>query len=222
MKYLLFFIFTFLGLAISSPVHAQAKKGIAHLPVVLVPAKKQEGETMVLLLTGDAGWNTFSRKLADQYASSGIPVVALNSLKYFWKKRTPEEAAHAVSDLLYKYSREWEKKNILLCGYSFGADIMPFIYTRLPAGMKEKVSSIQLLSPSAYADFEVHITYLFISKKYNVASEVKKINKSVVCYYGAEEKKKPLKDITMSNFKLIILTGKHHYENSFAEIVNTR
>lgn len=222
MKYLPFFIITFLGLAFSNPVHAQAKEDIADLPVILVPAKKQVGETMVLLLTGDAGWNTFSQKLADQYASSGIPVVALNSLKYFWKKRTPEETAQAVSDLLYKYSREWGKKNILLCGYSFGADVMPFIFTRLPTGMKEKVSSIRLLSPSAYANFEVHITYLLISKKFSVASEVQKINKPVICYYGAEEKEKPLKDIAMSNFKLIILAGKHHYENSFAEIVNTR
>ena len=56
------------------------------LPVTLIPAKKQVGETMVLFLTGDGGFNTFSQKLADEYASAGIPVVALNSSKYFWKK----------------------------------------------------------------------------------------------------------------------------------------
>ncbi|MEO8960855.1 MAG: AcvB/VirJ family lysyl-phosphatidylglycerol hydrolase [Ginsengibacter sp.] len=221
MKYLLFFIITFLGLPFGNPVHSQVKEDIADLPVTLIPAKKQGGETMVLFLTGDGGWNTFSQKLADQYASSGIPVVALNSLKYFWKKRTPEGTTQAVSDLLYKYSKEWGKKNILLCGYSFGADVMPFIYTRLPVDMKEKVSRIQLLSPSAYTDFEVHISYLFISKKINVASEVQKITKPIICYYGDSEEK-PLQNITMPNFKMIILNGNHHYEDSFAEIVNTR
>ncbi|MEO9003906.1 MAG: AcvB/VirJ family lysyl-phosphatidylglycerol hydrolase [Ginsengibacter sp.] len=221
MKYLPFLIFIFLGLPVSNPVHAQIKENIADLPVIFIPAKKKSGETMVFFITGDGGWNAFSQKLGDQYASSGIPVVALNSLKYFWKKRTPEETAQAVSDLLYQYSREWGKKNILLCGYSFGADVMPFIFTRMPVDLKEKISSIQLLSPSPYTDFEVHVSYLFMSKKFDVASEVQKINKPIVCYYGAEEEK-PLQSIAMNNFKLIILKGNHHYEDSFGEIVGTR
>lgn len=222
MKYLPFFIITFLVLYINNPVNAQIKEDIADLSVTLIPSKKNGGETMVFFLTGDGGWNKFSQKLADEYAAVGIPVVALNSLKYFWKKRTPAETAEAVSALLYQYSREWKKKTIQLCGYSFGADVMPFIVTRLPIDLKEKVSSIQLLSPSAYTDFEVHISYLFMSKKFNVATEVQKINKPIVCYYGAEEKEKPLKAITMTNLKLIILAGEHHYEDSFAKIVNTR
>ncbi|MEO6135713.1 MAG: AcvB/VirJ family lysyl-phosphatidylglycerol hydrolase, partial [Ginsengibacter sp.] len=129
MKYLLFLIIIFLIFPISNQIHAQAKVDIADLPITHIPAKKQGSETMVLFITGDGGWNSFSQKLCDQYASSGIPVVVLNSLKYFWKKRSPEETAQAVSELLYKYSNEWKKKNILLCAYSFGADVMPFVFT---------------------------------------------------------------------------------------------
>ena len=112
MKYLSFFVITFLGLPFGNPVHAQVKEDIANLPVTLIPAKKHGGETMVFFITGDGGWNEFSQKLAGEYAIAGIPVVVLNSLKYFWKKRTPEETTQAVSDLLYKYSKEWGKKNI--------------------------------------------------------------------------------------------------------------
>ena len=95
----------------------------------------------------------------------GVPVIVLNSLKYFWSKKSPEEATNAAIALLEEYTAIWKKKNILLCGYSFGADVMPFIYNRLPGVLKEKVTRIQLLSPSAYTDFEIHVSYLFISKK---------------------------------------------------------
>ncbi|MEP6628667.1 MAG: AcvB/VirJ family lysyl-phosphatidylglycerol hydrolase, partial [Ginsengibacter sp.] len=76
-------------------------------------------------------------------------------------------------------------------------------------------------SPSAYTDFEVHLSYLFVSKKFDIASEVKKITKPVLCYYGTSESDKPLSALTMKNFKLIMLKGDHHYDNSFSEIVNT-
>lgn len=221
MKYFQFLLIPFLGIITCTPSLAQVKDDIADLPAIVIPAKKQFGETMVLYLTGDGGWNSFSQKLANQYATTGIPVVVLNSSKYFWKKRTPEQSAQDIAALLYKYSKDLHKKSILLCGYSFGADVMPFIYNLLPADLKERVSRIQLLSPSAYTDFEVHITYLFASKKYDVAAEVKKISKPVICFYGESEDDQPLKNLAMKNFKMIILTGNHHYENSFNEIVET-
>lgn len=221
MKYLQIFIIVFSSFLLCNSIQAQVKESLAELPVNIIPAKKPGGETMVLLITGDGGWNSFSQNLAEEYAVAGLPVVALNSLKYFWKKRTPEESALAVSNLLNKYSAEWKTKTIILCGYSFGADVMPFIYTRLPENLKEKIGCIQLLSPSGYTDFEIHISYLFISKKMEVASEIQKIKKPVICYYGASEKEKLSKEIEMKNFKTIILKGDHHYENSFGEIVKT-
>ncbi len=221
MKYLPIVTFFFFSLFFCNPAEAQAKENNAGLPVTLIPAKKEGAEMLVLFISGDGGWNDFSQKLAAQYAAAGIPVIGFSSLKYFWNKKTPEQATQDISGLLYKYSKEWKKKMILLCGYSFGADVLPFIYTRLPADIKEKVSRIQLLSPSPFTDFEIHVSYLFISKKMNVASEVRKINKPVICYYGNLENEKPLKALQMANFKTIILKGDHHYENSFAEIVET-
>jgi len=219
MKYLKIIYVIFLGFFLSTPVQSQVKVSISDLPVTIIPAKKQGPDIMVLYLTGDGGWNTFSQNLCNQFAADGVPVVALNSLKYFWSRKTPEEATNAAIALIDEYSALWKKKDILLCGYSFGADVMPFIYNRLPENLKEKVPRIQLLSPSAYTDFEIHVSYLFISKKNSVASEVQRINKPVICYYGEDENDKPLQNLRMPNFKLIILNGEHHYEKSFAEIV---
>jgi type IV secretory pathway VirJ component len=211
----------FIAVFFAGTTNAQSKEDISKLPVSLVTSSKTSGDELVLYLTGDGGWNNFSQKLANEYAAAGVPVVALNSMKYFWSKKSPEESAADIAALLNQYLGLWKKKSVLLCGYSFGADVMPFIFNKLPADLKSKVSRIQLLSPSAYTDFEIHVSYLFISKKMNVASEVQKINKPVLCYYGVRESDKPLKDIEMPNFKMVILNGDHHYENSMLQIVDT-
>lgn len=218
MKHLQIIIIIFLSALVYHPVQSQANPD---LPFTIVPAQKEVGDLLVLYISGDGGWNAFSQKLVGQYAASGSPVIAFNSLKYFWQKKTPEQAAKDIAGLLNEYCEKWKKKTILLCGYSFGADILPFIYRRLPKDLQDKVSRIQLLSPSPYTDFEIHITYLFISKKMDVAGEIQKISKPVICYYGADENGKSLKDIVMPNYKTVILKGDHHYENSFAEIVET-
>lgn len=221
MKYLQRVVVFFLTLFFCNPAQSQVKTIVSDLPVMIIAAQKPGADLMILFITGDGGWNTFSQDLANQFAADGVPVVSLNSLKYFWSRKTPEEATQAVVALIDQYSAAWKKKNILLCGYSFGADVVPFIYNRLPEPIKERVTRIQLLSPSAYTDFEVHVSYLFMSKKMSVAAEVQKINKPVICFYGEDEKDKPLGNIRMANFKTIILNGEHHYEKSFAEIAQT-
>jgi type IV secretory pathway VirJ component len=221
MKYLKIISIIGFGFFLSKPVQSQAKVNVSDLPVIVIPAKKAGPDLMVLYLSGDGGWNTFSQNLCNQFAADGAPVVALNSLKYFWSRKTPEEATNAVIALIEQYESVWKKNNILLCGYSFGADVMPFIYNRLPENLKRKVPRIQLLSPSAYTDFEIHVSYLFISKKNSVISEVEKINKPIICYYGEDEDPKTLQNVRMPNFKVIILNGEHHYEKSFAVIVQS-
>jgi type IV secretory pathway VirJ component len=221
MKHLTIIVVIATGIFLCNPVQSQTKVNISDLPVTIIPAKRQGPDLMVLYISGDGGWNTFSQNLCNQFAADGVPVVALNSLKYFWSRKTPDESAQAVTALLDEYRSVWKKNNILLCGYSFGADVMPFIYNRLPEILKEKVTRIQLLSPSAYTDFEIHVSYLFISKKNSVISEVQKINKPIICYYGEDENDKPLQNVRMPNFKMVILNGEHHYEKSFAEIVQS-
>lgn len=209
----------FVAFCFCNSLQSQVKISVSGLPIKLLPAKILSNRPMVLYITGDGGWDNFSKDLGNQFATDGFSVVALNALKYFWTKKNPEEASQAVTALIEHYSTKFNKEKIVLCGYSFGADVLPFIFNRLPEEIKEKVTCIQLLSPSVYTDFAIHFSYLFMTNKLSVAKEVQKINKPVICFYGEDEEEKPLKNIRMPNFKVIFLNGKHHYENSFAEIV---
>jgi type IV secretory pathway VirJ component len=197
-------------------------KIIADLPIITTKAKTDKEDKFVLFISGDGGWNSFSQKLVDSYASNGFNVIGLNSFKYFWKKKTPQETANDIAELLNKYANEWHKKKIIICGFSFGADVTPFIYRRLPDNLKSEVVLVQLISPSSFTDFEIHVMDLLGSnnavRSMNITDEVKLMDIPVVCYYGEDEKEKPLSELKKADLKIVILKGDHHYAESYPEI----
>lgn len=192
------------------------------LPVIVSPAPANPNTPMVLMISGDGGWKGFDQQLAAQFVNRDIPVVSLNALKYFWSKKTPEQATAAVAALLEKYMGEWNKKEFILVGFSFGADVMPFVVNRLNGELSSKNKSVALLSPGTTTDFEIHISQMLNSKKqwkYNVVSEINKIRgKQVLCLFGDEEHAYPVKDLPKTDCKVIFLKGGHHYEDNKEDI----
>jgi type IV secretory pathway VirJ component len=129
---------------------------ISDLPVQEVRAASTSAE-FALLLTGDGGWAGLDQELAARLAAAGVPTVGLNSLKYFWSRRSPDETARDVARVLRHYLLAWHKQRVLLVGYSFGADVLPFVVTRLPPELRARVASVSLLGIDAHASFEVGI-----------------------------------------------------------------
>jgi hypothetical protein len=80
------------------------------LPLVEVPSKKIGIDTMAVIVSGDGGWAGIDREIGNTLAESGVSVVGLNSLQYFWKSRTPEETARDLERILNHYLSEWKKK----------------------------------------------------------------------------------------------------------------
>jgi len=87
-----------------------------------------------------------------------VPTAGLNSLKYFWTKRSPDETARDVARLMRHYLAAWGKQRVLLIGYSFGADVLPFVVNRLPQDLRARVTSVSLLGIDSNASFEVTIS----------------------------------------------------------------
>jgi type IV secretory pathway VirJ component len=129
---------------------------VGDLPVTEVPAAGHS-EEFALLLTGDGGWAGLDQELAARLAAGGVPTVGLNSLRYFWKQRTPDESARDVARLMRHYLAAWHKQRALLIGYSFGADVLPFVVNRLPPELRAQVASVSLLGIDANASFEVSV-----------------------------------------------------------------
>ena len=60
-------------------------------------------------------------------APRGVAVVGFNSLKYFWKEKTPEDTAADLARVVQHYSEAWNRHRVMLIGYSFGAGLLPFL-----------------------------------------------------------------------------------------------
>lgn len=201
--------------------HVEQKS--SSFPLIIKSPKVASEQSIVFFISGDGGWNSFDQAFADEYAKLGYHVIGLNALKYFWQKKSPQEAANNIAQILNEYLLLFKKDKIILCGYSFGADVLPFIYTRLPLQIKGQVVKLKMLSPASFTDFEIHISDLLGSKNslrsMQVASELHKISIPTICFYGSEEEIKPLANYKAPNFSINIVSGDHHYEQNFINIV---
>ena len=140
------------------PAEAQSPcsglEGVKDLPLVERSARGK-GDLFAVLVTGDGGWMRIDRKLADRLLEDGVPVVGFLS-RYFGTRRTPEETACAMERVIQHYSLQWSKSRVILIGYSRGADVLPFMASRLSPDVKKKVSLIALLGLEPSIDFEYH------------------------------------------------------------------
>ncbi len=172
---------------------------------------------IVLYISGDGGFNSFSTSFVQQWNSKGYPVIALNAKSYFWKTQTPENAAKDITDLLSRYLMLWKRNDVILVGYSLGADVLPFIQTRISAALINKIKHTVLLSPSNTTDFTVHLFYG--SGGSSVPAEINKLNKPVLIIFGNDETSTPDKQINNKMVTILKVNGDHHYDNQIGGLV---
>jgi len=204
-----------------------SKIDISKYPITLTKSAKNDTLPLALMISGDGGWTSFDQEVSDEIAKTGITVVGWDALKYFWDGTTPEKTAADIALALEYYMQSFQKEKVILIGYSFGADALPFIYNRLPANLKSAIAEVVMMSPDEKADFEIHVSDMLSigssEDDYNVATEIKKMNhKNVITIFGSEEESEMENKLRKTKIKVDCLNGSHHYNNNtkgVAEIV---
>ena len=153
---------------------------IKNLPLVITNTNLADANAPVaLFISGDGGWYHFEQTIANDLAKKGIPTIGLDSRKYFWNRRTPEETAADMSEAMAYYAKIWKRNKFVLMGYSLGAEIVPFIVNRLPEEMKQKVEATVLLSPDVTTDFEIHFSNMLgMGNKQNTYNTIPELLKN--------------------------------------------
>jgi type IV secretory pathway VirJ component len=205
------------------PAGAETKvDSLPDLPLVEVAASGTPRDYLALHITGDGGWGVTDRGLGETLAREGIPVVGLNSLHYFWKARTPEDAARDVAKVLRYYLAKEGKRQVVLIGYSFGADVIPFIVSRMPEDLRRRVALIALLGPSAKADFRFRPqNWLGVSgaDALPVKPEVEKLRgMKILCFGGQKDEGSICDDLPPGLVTAIDLKGGHRIGGDFGGI----
>jgi len=137
-------------------IGGRGEHGQNDLPVsVLKPSGPVQA--LAVIISGDGGWRDIDKSIGEWLADRGIAVVGIDSLRYFWSERTPGQVAQDLDDLLDHYGRQFGTTRYALIGYSFGADVMPYVWPLLSKNTKGHVELISLLGLGLTSDFEITI-----------------------------------------------------------------
>jgi type IV secretory pathway VirJ component len=197
---------------------------LAELPLVEVPVKQGSADAFAVVISGDGGWAVTDRGLAESLAARGIPTVGVNSLQYFWHPKTPEKAAADLERILVHYQRKWQKERVILIGYSFGADVLPFMVNLLPVAAKSRIKVVAFIGLGSMADFEFHLVDWLGSFRHTssrpVKPEVERLGLKLYCFYGTEDADTLCPNLPASVATCVPMDGGHRIGKNFSSIVD--
>ena len=204
------------------PLRAQqtAASPLGDLPVVEVPVQ-QPGPLMAVIVSGDGGWRDIDQKLSGVLQDRGVPTVGIDSLRYFWTKRTPDEFARDLAAIIAHYRQAWGRPGVVLIGYSFGADVLPAAVNRLPPQARDAVREITLLAASPWANFVIHLSGWFTSgptaNSLPTPPELARLDRAKVqCFYGEDDKDETVcLDPALDGARRIETGGGHHFDRDY-------
>ncbi|HEX9500437.1 MAG TPA: AcvB/VirJ family lysyl-phosphatidylglycerol hydrolase [Thermoanaerobaculia bacterium] len=192
-------------------------------PVIELPATAGASDRFAVVLTGDGGWRKVDDRIAAVLRSQGIPVVGFDVPAYFATRRTPEESACALEQTIRMYQQRWQKPKVILIGYSRGADVLPFMASRLADDIRASVQLIALLGPEPLIDFRFHPwwdpkKYFHHEEQFPVLPEVEKLPPGkVLCVYGDAEKDTLCTQLDL-RFTTVTESGGHHFGGHYDDV----
>jgi type IV secretory pathway VirJ component len=156
-------------------------------------------------------------------SARGVPVVGLDSLRYYWTARTPQGVAADTDRMIRYYLSHFGKKRVLLIGYSQGADVLPFAVNRLPPATKAQVALTAILGMSEHALFEFHVSS-WISDDSSGPATLPEVNRlagmPVLCIYGEDEDDSLCPKLDSLKFKVVKVKGGHHFDGNYAGLAS--
>ncbi len=196
---------------------------LAGIPITLVPATPTH-DTMAIIYSGDGGWRDIDAEIGGYLAKAGVPVVGIDSLRYFWNEVDPADAAGDLTKVIDTYEKKWGVHKVALIGYSFGADALPTIYQALPEDRKAGVKLVSLLAYTGAHQFEIQVSGILGSKTDpsgpTTLPDLMKVEPvKVQCIYGSEDDETTCTRLPKDKgFSLLVHPGGHHFNDDYKPV----
>jgi len=189
------------------------------LPLTEVPAAADTGgdDRFAILLSGDGGWAGLDRSVAEALAANGVPVVGLDSLRYFWTPRTPAQVAADLGQLLQRYALRWHRHHALVIGYSQGANVLPAALNRLPAAARPLIQQAVFVGLEMHAAFEFHVGNWWHTSDRAAPTlpELDRVTIPALCLYGAGEPDSACPQSHNPRIQVQQVPGGHHFDGDY-------
>ena len=197
---------------------------LKRMPIVEVPATGTESEPLVVLYTGDDGWDKFDRLFTARLAARGAPTAGVSSLIYFLKGRSPKGAAADLAALIAHYSRIWNRQEVILAGYSYGGDDLPLVAQRLPPSVLAHVKLLVLISPAAQGDLTFRGASWFdlaTSDARPLTPALEKLAQvPILCVHADLDPRQACDSFPIPGMTRAVVEGGHHYVRHEAEMAD--
>ena len=171
---------------------------------------------VIFYISGDGGFNNFSKTFSQELHRYGYDVFVLNTKKYFWTKKTPLQASQETENYLKQITKNRNNKKIIIIGYSYGADVAPFIYNRFDSDFQKNIQDLMIIGPSRVNDFEIHVEEYIMGEQeygYSVVHEMNQVKNVAftLVISDLEYKYFPFNEITLKDYQFLHLSGNHHF-----------
>lgn len=192
------------------------------LPLTVLDAKPTR-DTMAVIYSGDGGWRDIDKEVGNALQQQGVPVVGVDSLRYFWSERQPQATADDLARVITYYGKRWNVRNVVLIGYSFGADILPRTYNLLAPATRARIRQVTLMALSHRADYKISVLgWLGADGEGNAGDpvdDIKAIEPPLVqCIYGTDEEDDACPDLKSSGIEVVPIEGGHHFDGDYAAL----
>ncbi|WP_235527893.1 virulence factor [Sphingomonas sp. Leaf38] len=178
----------------------------------LAPSKP-ERRYAVVLLSGDLGVKIgMAPQIARRLVADGVPVVAVNTLTYLRKTRTPADITTLIARAEQRALRFGHTDRVVLIGQSFGADMLHVGLVGLPPPLRTKIARVALIVPEDTVQFRASPSEVFDIWTPTTAAlptARRLIWAPLLCVQGADEIDSLCPLLTQANATRVALPGGH-------------
>jgi len=195
------------------------------LPLVEVRATGHTG-TLAVFLSGDGGWADIDKQIGEVLAARGVDVVGFDDRAYLrGKLRTPDGTGADVARAAAAYLSRWNDQRLILLGYSRGADLLPFVATRLPPSLRKRLALMAMLGLQERASFKYRFSDLWATRSrpsdIPIRPELERLRGvNMLCVYGRDEGEALCRNVDPTLVYAVQRPGKHHFDGDYQSIAS--
>jgi type IV secretory pathway VirJ component len=117
----------------------------------------------------------------------------------------------------------WDKREALLVGYSFGADVLPFIVDRLPPDLRSRITGMVLVGLSPQANWELKLRSWLPGAGQTgmpVAPEIARQSRMPILYLHGARDASQCPDVPNANVTDVVIGKTHHLDGNYPALAD--
>ncbi len=203
------------------PAARELESAYAALDLPLVFRWTDPPKAYLVFVSGDGGWAALDQGIAQAANDAGVAVVGLNSLRYFWREKSPRQVSDDLRRIVAPLAGHGLP--VFAGGYSFGASVLPPAVAEWPAADRTSLAGLVLVSPSSTAAYEIDpLDWIRTARDGSgarVTPALRALGLPTLCIAGTDEDEGACLDQGAAAFARVVrLPGSHHYHGDYARL----